>query len=498
MSLGEHDTTVAWISSVAATSAELTTDSRTVAPGDVFCAYPGAVTDGRRFIPEAIRRGAAAVLWDPAQGFAWNPQWPVAHRPVADLKALCGPIAAQWYGHPSKTLFSIGVTGTSGKSSSALWLAQAYEALGRRAAVVGTLGAGPPEALVDTGHTTPDPVRLQRLLARFVRDSIQVVVMEVSSIGLEEGRVNGMHFDLALFCNLSRDHLDYHGTMEAYAAAKARLFAWPGLSHALLNLDDPRAPQMAEVARSRNVTVHGFSTLAAPGATFRADHVSYAALGMEFDLHGPFGTRHFSTPLIGTYNVSNLLGVFSALVVGGIDTDLALRAMARLTPAPGRLERVPSDVGPMVLVDYAHKPDALEKAIRACRPLVEARGGQLTVVFGCGGDRDPGKRPLMGSIAAELADRLVVTSDNPRSEDPAVIASAILEGIPPGAIPFVLELDRRMAIERAISEAKDRDLVLIAGKGHETYQETLGVKSAFSDVAEARRALQASFGVGAC
>ncbi len=491
------EATVTWLGEVAGVAAHLTTDSRSVEAGDVFCAYPGATNDGRAFIGDAIARGASAVLWDPVGSFAWDPAWPVPQRAQDDLKQSCGPIAAAWYGYPSQRLWSVGVTGTSGKSSSTLWIAQAAQALGRRPAVVGTLGAGPLGSLQETGHTTPDPVRLQRLLSGFVNEGIDFLVMEVSSIGLVEGRVNGMHFDMALFCNLSRDHLDYHGTMAAYEAAKSRLFAWPGLRYAIINLDDVAGVRMAEIARSLGVEVYGFGLVQHRDKFLWADGLAYGANGMSFDVHGPFGARRFATPLIGTYNVYNLLGVMAALMVCGAEVDVALGAMDGLTPAPGRLERVGGVEGPMVLVDYAHKPDALEKAILACRPLAEARGGRLIVVFGCGGDRDPGKRPVMGAIASRLADLVIVTSDNPRSEDPGAIAQAILGGALQDRAQPLLELDRGAAISHAIGAAQTADLVLIAGKGHETYQETRGEKRPFSDLEEARRSLAAFHGARA-
>jgi UDP-N-acetylmuramoyl-L-alanyl-D-glutamate--2,6-diaminopimelate ligase len=489
---------VSWLRETVAPDANLSTDSRRLGPGDVFCAYRGAAQDGRRFIGDAIARGAKAVLFDPAEGFGWEGAWDLAHRAEPLLKERCGVIAAHWYGVPSKRLAVIAVTGTSGKSSTALWIARSLEALGRRAAFIGTLGAGALDALADTGNTTPDPVLLQRLLAQFAAQGLAVVAMEVSSIGLEEGRVNGTHFQGAVFSNLSHDHLDYHGTMGAYEAAKARLFAWPDLKFAVVNLDDDAGPRIAQAARRAGARVLGYGVNEASAAPLRAANIRYRAQGMEFDVQGFFGTRFFATELIGTYNVSNLLAVAGVLLSLDVDIDAALAAMQSLKAPAGRLEQVPSDQGPMVLVDYAHKPDALEKALKACRPLAEARGGRLIAVFGCGGDRDPGKRPIMGRIASELADTVFVTNDNPRSEDPATVAEAILKGAVAGRPKPILELDRRQAIARAIGEAQPCDLVLVAGKGHETYQEMAGKKLPFSDVDEARLALEKRHKGAAC
>lgn len=483
--------TLDWLRKNAPASAHLTTDSRKASPGDVFMAYPGAVSDGRRFIGDAIARGVAAVVWDPADAYQWNSAWNVAQRSERQLKRLCGPIAAQWYGHPSHRLISVGITGTSGKSSSALWLAQAFELLGRKSAYIGTLGAGHPGALEDADNTTPDPARLQRMLADFVGEGVELVAMEVSSIGLEEGRVDGMHYDVALFCNLSRDHLDYHATMERYEAAKSRLFEWPDLRYAIVNNDDPAGPRIANIASAAGATVLTFG-MSAPGPLFcRAREITYSGSGMKFVLEGEFGTRHFATPLLGSFNVSNLLGVCCVLLGLGFEIDAALDAMRKLRAAPGRLERVESSTGPLVLVDYAHKPDALEKALEACRPMADARGGRLVTVFGCGGDRDPGKRAIMGEIASRLADLVIVTNDNPRSEKPEVIVNAILSGADTARPAMIVQLDRRAAIEEAIRSAHSSDVVLIAGKGHETYQEVRGQKLPFSDVLEASRVLKA-------
>ena len=500
-----------WLLSVVSPGAHLTCDSRAVRPGDVFIAIRGAQFDGRRFVPDAIARGAAAVIYD-ATAFAWQDEWHVPNRPERELKRHAGTIAADWYRRPADGLLTIGVTGTSGKTSTALWLAQALDSLGHRTVMVGTLGIGFTQELIDTGNTTPDAVMLHRRLRALVDEGADAMAIEVTSIGLEEGRVAAMQFDVAVFTNLTRDHLDYHGTMAAYEAAKTPLFRWPGLVHAVINVDDAAGERIAPVARAAGAEVIRTSARGGADAELRARKVSVRADGLGFEMFGAFGVRQVYTAFIGNFNVSNLLGVLGTLLAVGVSIDAALTALDALQPVPGRLERVDVAPGerpggiaaPMVLVDYAHKPDALEKALNACRPIVDARGGELTVIFGCGGDRDAGKRPIMGEIAARLADRIVVTSDNPRSEDPRTIIDQIVAGIGhmgynPLSSGFTglsldervrIEEDRRAAIYEAIALAQPADVVVIAGKGHESYQEVGGTRLPFSDVAVALEALR--------
>ena len=500
-----------WLARTVKPTAQLTSDSRDVEAGDVFIAMKGAQFDGRRFISDAVARGAAAIIYD-ATAFEWQPQWNVPNRPERELKRSAGTIAADWYRRPADSLLTVGITGTSGKTSTALWLAQALGALHYRTVLVGTLGIGFPEELIDSGMTTPDPVTLQRRLRALVDDGAVALAIEVSSIGLEEGRVADMQFDIAVFTNLTRDHLDYHGTMGLYEAAKQKLFAWPGLAHAVINVDDPPGDRFAATAVSHGAQVLRVSARGGADAQLRARNVSARAEGLAFESFGAFGVRNVYTPFIGDFNVSNLLGVIGVLLVAGVPIDAALGALQELKPVPGRLERVNVAAGerpagiavPMVLVDYAHKPDALEKALKACRPIVDARGGELIVVFGCGGDRDAGKRPIMGEIAARLADRVVVTSDNPRTESPRAIIDQIVSGIGnlgynPLASGFKgpsldervkVDADRRQAIYDAIASAHEHDVVVIAGKGHESYQEIDGVRLPFSDVEVATEALR--------
>ena len=482
----------------------LRTDSRAVRAGDAFLAWPGRAHDGRRFVPAALQAGAARCLLDAE---ALDPAVHDDPRLAAlpRLKAAAGPIADAWFGAPSATLPVIAVTGTNGKTSVAWWTAQALSALGRRCAVVGTLGVGEPPpssrgeasrpgqpaaALLETGLTTPDAVLLQATLRRFVDDGFAACAMEASSIGIDEHRLDGTRVALALFTNLTRDHLDYHGTMEQYWAAKRRLFGWPGLRAAVVNLDDEAGATLAdELAREGRLELWTYSTRRP--ARLSAQGLRYAEGGLAFELAEGSTVAAVRSTLIGDYNVSNLLAVIGAL--RALDTPLAEAAgvAAHLSAVPGRLQRVDgSGAAPQVVVDYAHTPDALDKALLALRPLAEARGGRLWCVFGCGGNRDATKRPLMGAIAHRQADRVVLTSDNPRDESPALILSQILAGIPDAQAADVIE-DRRAAIDDAVARADARDVILLAGKGHEATQEVAGVKRPFSDVAVATAALQA-------
>ena len=455
----------------------LVSDSRRASRGAAFFAYPGERADGRAFIGDAVNRGAAAVVWDPAE-FAWRGQWRVPNVPLADLKQRAGELAAEFHGQPSRALWMCGVTGTNGKTSCSQWIAAALSRAGARSGVIGTLGMGYPGSLDEAGNTTPDALDLQARLARFRDEGARAVAMEVSSHGLVQGRVNGVRFACALFTNLSQDHLDFHGTMEAYAEAKARLFAMPGLQSAVLNLDDAMGARLAERLRGRTRPI-GYSLGAAAGA----DEV--LALNAALELSSPWGRTKLVTQQVGRFNLSNVLGVVGCLVAYGLPFAEAVAVVADLPPVPGRMEKVAER--PLVVVDYAHTPDALEKVLETLRPVAAERRGKLVVVFGAGGDRDPTKRPLMGAAAARLADRVVITSDNPRGEDPERIIDAIAAGVPGAA---QRDADRRRAIETAVREAAADDVVLIAGKGHESYQEIAGRRFAFSDQAVAREALK--------
>ena len=477
----------------------LAADSRTLAAGEVFLACPGARHDGRDFIPSALERGAAAILWE-REGFEWNSAWRVPNLGVDNLHGLAGRLAHEIYGRPSEKLWTMGVTGTNGKTSCTHWIAQACGACGARTAVVGTLGTGFPapsgskeRGKLEAGpNTTPDAVALHRSLAKLLADGAQGVAMEVTSIGLEQGRVNGVAFGAALFTNLSRDHLDYHGDMESYARAKQRLFEVPELKHAVLNLDDVQGVHIARLLAGRGVNRAGYSCFA--GVAARAGLECYAEAhaievspkGIAFSVKSSWGEERVESALLGRFNVSNLLGVLATMLVSGVPFGRATAALADLQPVAGRLQRLGGGGTPLVVVDYAHTPDALEKTLVALKDIARASGGRLVAVFGCGGERDRGKRPLMGAVASRHADSIVVTSDNPRSEDPAAIIAEITAAIP--AAHEAIE-DRRVAIARTIASASADDVVLIAGKGHETHQEIGGRRLPFSDALEAEEAL---------
>ncbi len=478
----------------------LHTDSRRVTAGDGFIAWPGAATDGRRFVAGALAQGATAcvVEQDGAEAFGFDD---AAIATYGALKAASGPIAAAYYEQPSQALSVVAITGTNGKTSSAWWLAWALSKLQLPAlspsALVGTLGVGMPGALQATGLTTPDPVLLQQNLRAFVDGGVKSCVMEASSIGIAEHRLDGTAVRVAVFTNLTQDHLDYHGSIGAYWAAKAALFAWPGLQAAVINVDDPRGASLAEQTRARGVDVWTVS-LRQP-ARVQALDVGYGAHGLRWTLREGAQVMVMDTALVGEYNISNLLGVIAALRALGVPLADAARVCADLPPVPGRMERVTSAgsvPAPLVVVDYAHTPDALEKALAALRPLAAQRGGRLCCVFGCGGNRDAGKRPLMGAAAQAGADTVVVTSDNPRLELPETIIEDICRGLTPAGAVHV-EADRARAIRAAIEQADAHDVVLIAGKGHEDYQDAGGVKTPFSDQAHARQALADRVAAGA-
>ncbi len=463
--------------------AGLTADSRAVKLGSIFVAYPGTVLDGRDYIAEAIARGASAVLWE-RKDFAWDERWDAPNLGIDNLRSRISEIAGAIHGDPSGKLWMAGVTGTNGKTSVSQWIAAACDALGRRSAVIGTLGNGLVGERTEAKNTTPDPIVLQRLLADYLRRGARGVAMEVSSHGLDQERVAGIHYDVAVFTNLTRDHLDYHRTMEAYAEAKYRLLATPGLRHAVINVDDGWGERFAQRLRGGPIDVITFGTRA--GARLRASNIRLSEAGVSFRVDSDWGTGEVNAAVLGAFNVSNLLAVLGTLIAAGIALDKAIGAVSALQPVPGRLERVGGGAQPLVVIDYAHTPDALEKALEALRPAVSAPR-RLFCVFGCGGDRDPGKRPIMGEAAARLADHVIVTSDNPRSEEPRAIIDQVLSGILDGEAEAIE--DRQVAIFSAVHQAKAGDVVLLAGKGHETYQEIRGTRHPFSDREVASAAL---------
>ena len=481
------------------TSAQLSSDSRRIHAGDIFLAYPGEANDGRNCIAQAMDKGAAAVLYDDAAPFAWNENWRVPHLAVADLKQAAGHIAAAWYGKPDAGMYSVAVTGTNGKTSCTQWLACSLSQLGGPAAVIGTLGIGLYRlgrhgGLNATGYTTPDAVMLQRELAGLRRQGAAALAIEASSIGLHQGRLNGMHFDVALFTNLTRDHLDYHGTMQAYEAAKAQLFDWPGLQHAVINLDDEAGVRLAQSLKQRHprLGVIGYSVGGAgmpDMPLLEASDIRYSHTGTVFQLRSPAGATQVRTQLVGQFNVSNVLGMAGVLWAKGIPWSDIIEALESLEAVPGRMQQLGGQDAPLVLIDYAHTPDALEKALSTLRQVAQQRNGKLWCVFGCGGDRDAGKRPVMGKVAMG-ADSIVVTSDNPRSEEPGAIIAQIKEGMSSEASDKVQVIeDRAAAILWAVKHAAKTDVILLAGKGHEDYQEIKGRKLPFLDADHAALAL---------
>ncbi|HET6654974.1 MAG TPA: UDP-N-acetylmuramoyl-L-alanyl-D-glutamate--2,6-diaminopimelate ligase [Gammaproteobacteria bacterium] len=447
-------------------------DSRQVVHGGLFLACRGATRHGLDFVDTAVARGAAAVAWEPVADVP-PPKLPsrVAAIAVPGLARRVSAIAGRFYDEPSTALDVVGVTGTNGKSSTVLMLAEAMAQLSAPTGVIGTLGAGWPASLSTTGLTTPDPVAVQQLLARFRDEGAAAVAMEASSHGLDQARLEAVRFRAAVFTNLTRDHLDYHGSHEAYAEAKARLFTWAGLSAAVVNLDDPFGQILLD-RLSPGVTGIGYTldgrrpTAGSGRMLLSAQTVRASAEGIELEIDGDWGRASVTSPVIGTFNAANLLAVLGALLALGKPYDAAVRSLGGVHAAPGRMECFGGGDQPLVLVDFAHTPDALEKALAAAR---EHAAGRVLAVFGCGGDRDRGKRPLMAEVAARYADLMVVTDDNPRSEPAADIAADIVAGFPPEAAVRV-EHDRRQAIAGALAEAQPGDVVVVAGKGHETVQ----------------------------
>ncbi len=475
------------------TIARLVSDSRAVQAGDTFVAYPGTHSDGRRFIAQAIASGANAVIWD-AQDFKWNDEWQLPNLAVHDLRHQAGVIADYVYAQPSLKLWMVGVTGTNGKTSISHWLAKAFSGVERKCAMLGTLGNGFTGVLQTTLNTTPDALVLHGLLGEFVAQGAQAAVMEVSSHALTQGRVNAVHYDVALLTNLTRDHLDYHGDMQSYAAAKRRLFDWASLKHAVLNLDDAFGAELAESLKDASVEIvgYGLSNASLQLAERLGIRMVYGnvtqmdAYGLNLRLHTSWGGAELHSKLIGRFNAANLLGALAVLLVSRVTLEDAVRELSLQKAVAGRMQNLGGKAAPAVVVDYAHTPDALEKVLVALREVTAASGGKLICVFGCGGDRDKGKRPMMGTVASKFADVRIVTSDNPRGENPNAIIEAIVAGM---SGDYQVIEDRARAITHAIEKAKPNDTVLLAGKGHEDYQEIAGVRHPFSDSEIASRAL---------
>lgn len=450
-----------------------------IEPGDLFCALNGHTTHGLRYLSQAVERGCAAVIYDPLglpEDFA-IPAIEVPICAVSDLNHFLGYIADRFYGSPSKFMNMLAVTGTNGKSSCSHFLADALSSHGK-AGFIGTLGWGSREDVRSTTHTTPDAIEIHRILAELHRAEYQSVVMEASSHGLDQERLNGVCFNGALFTNFSRDHLDYHQTMEAYLEAKLKLLEWPGLEFVVYNADDPIAiPIIAR--RRKGLRYLGYGSIdsrqAAEAARVNYGSIHHHARGTRFEVHYQAQVANIDAPVFGDFNVENLTASLAVLLELGYPFEAATVMLCHACPVPGRMETV-SQGGRSAVIDYAHTPDALRSVLTGLRKHCE---GNLWVVFGCGGDRDRGKRAAMGAVADSLADHIVVTDDNPRNEDPETIINDIFKGI--SHRDAIVIRERNRAIEHALASAKKGDLVLVAGKGHETTQEIQGVKYPFSD-----------------
>ena len=463
----------------------LVQDSRMVEPGDAFVAIGGFGAHGLGFVGQALAAGASAILFEPPAPHDL-PAPPDAIA-VPGLRDRLGDMADRFHARPSRDMRTVGVTGTNGKTSTVQLLTQAWHLRGIRCASIGTLGAGLHGQVVPTGFTTPLVLQMHALLAQFRDAGAKAVAMEVSSHALDQGRVDSVQFDVAVFTNLTRDHLDYHRDMDAYGAAKARLFAWPGLKAAVLNLDDAFGHVLL-AALPADVRAIGLSSRGAEAASMTATRLQLDASGIAFDLCIDDQPHAVQSKLLGRFNVDNLLAVAGVLHALGDAPGEIARTLSRLQPIHGRMNRLGGEGdAPLVVIDYAHTPDALEQALASLREHASAR---LVCVFGCGGERDAGKRPQMAASAERLADQVIVTDDNPRGENGDAIVADILAGFSnPDAV--IVQRDRAKAIARAIGEAGPNDIVLVAGKGHEAYQEVDGVKHPFDDTAIARECLEA-------
>jgi len=480
----------------------LVMDSRAIQSGDTFVACPGENTDGRQFIRTAIDRGAKAVIWE-SQHFVWNDAWQVPNLGVDDLRHKVGWLADTVSGSPSKSLWSVGITGTNGKTSVCHWVAQTLSENANLCAMIGTLGNGFKGKLQTSINTTPDAISVHALMADYLRDGAKAIAMEVSSHALAQGRACGVSFDVAVLTNLSRDHLDYHGNMESYAASKRKLFEWTQLKYAVLNLDDEFGAELAIHLQDKTVEVigYGMSDMAMQLAGKLGIRMVYGNLaemnerGLKLNIHTSWGGAQLSSVLIGRFNATNLLAVLAVLLVSEVSLSEAVASLSKVQAVDGRMQRLGSTQQPMVIVDYAHTPDALEKVLLSIRELRTHRTnsqdvGKLICVFGCGGSRDRGKRAMMGKVAEKFSDYCIVTSDNPRSENPHTIIADIVSGM--SADNHEIMVDRASAIQNAIHDAQQSDIVLIAGKGHEAYQEINGMKHPFSDAQVALQALKNS------
>ena len=470
----------------------MTMDSRQVQPGDLFIAVPGLTVDGRDYIRDAIEAGATAVIWESVQGavpipIAWRVSSSGTRVPVIAIEELSnkvGSIADRFYHEPSKRMYMVGITGTNGKTSCSHFIAQALSDK-NRCGVIGTVGWGFLGELQHTTHTTPDVITCHSWLAKLLEHGSRAVAMEVSSHALDQGRVDNVHFDCAVFTNLSHEHLDYHGTLENYAAAKARLFQIDSVKSAVINADDEVGQQLINSLSDRlQVISYGL-----PGddstPDVYADEILHSETGLEFTLHTPAGSTRINSHAYGQFNIYNLLATASVLHVKDFQLNEIAQRLSDLLPVNGRLSLVSVSAKPVVVIDYAHTPDALEQVLMSIKQHFDR---DIWCVFGCGGDRDKAKRPLMGRVAQECANHVVVTSDNPRNESPKVIIEEIIAGMDPEQV--VVREDRREAIEYALTNATSEDIVLIAGKGHETYQQIGDKRIDFDDAQIAKHILE--------
>jgi UDP-N-acetylmuramoyl-L-alanyl-D-glutamate--2,6-diaminopimelate ligase len=456
---------------------EVAFDSRVVPPGALFFCVRGAKADGHAFAADASRAGAAALVVE-----RWLPEVDVPQVLVPSVRAVMGPMSAVVFGRPAEAMTMVGVTGTNGKTTITYLLESVFEAAGLRSGAIGTIGARVGGRPVPLDRTTPEAPDLHRLLARMRDAGVHAVAMEVSSHALDQHRAAGVVFDVAIFTNLSRDHLDYHPTMEAYFEAKARLFTPTHARRGVVNGEDAYGRRLLKDASIP------LSSFALEGeADLRADGVEVDVEGLSFTVEGLAVRSH----LRGRFNAANCLGALAAARALAIDDAAAVRGIEAVRGVPGRLEPIDAGQNFLLMVDYAHTPDSILSVLKAARPLTS---GRLIVVFGCGGDRDHAKRPLMGAAATANADLTILTSDNPRSEDPLAIIGEIEPGAREGGGVFSIEPDRRAAIERAVGEAREGDVVIIAGKGHEPYQELAGSTIDFDDREVAREALVARRG----
>ncbi len=471
----------------------LTNDSRRVCPGFLFLAYPGEKSDGRDFIAQALEKGALVVLYEGELETPHPNPLPQGERgvilPVQQLSKIQSEIAARFYDYPSQKMNMIGVTGTNGKTSITHFIAQCFQQLEKKCAVIGTNGTGFLPNLDKASLTTPDPILLQKLFYNLHEKGAKNIAMEVSSHALDQGRVAAVDFDIAVFTQLSRDHLDYHHTMENYGNSKAKLFAFSTLKYGVINWDDEWGKKISlENQQNYPILLYSVKENNFPHKirSLFARKIEAVFDGFLVTVESPWGEGQFHCHLMGRFNVSNLLAVLGALIASGIDFHKALECLNQVSAVRGRMQILQSENTPTVVVDYSHTPDALMKGLEALR---EHCRGKLWCVFGCGGDRDPGKRPQMGEIAENYADLSIITNDNPRSEDPQLIAEAILKGVMQKNKTKVI-LDRAEAIRFAIDNANKNDMILIAGKGHEDYQ-IIGTETRpFSDVLQAELALQ--------